>query len=107
MKVDPNERGAALLTVLLLVAVMATVAVTVLDRVGLATRLAGNARGAAQAQAWLGTAELIAMTRIEDLRAAQPKRVRVRVLVGRAVWVGTRGTAAAADKRCGRARRGR
>ncbi|MES2905274.1 MAG: type II secretion system minor pseudopilin GspK [Pseudomonadota bacterium] len=75
MTVDPGERGAALLTVLLLVAVMATVAVTVLDRVGLATRLAGNARGAAQAQAWLGTAELIAMTRIEDLRAAQPKRV--------------------------------
>lgn len=75
MTVDPRERGAALLTVLLLVAVMATVAVTILDRVGLATRLAGNARGAAQAQAWLGTAELMAMTRIEDLRAAQPKRV--------------------------------
>lgn len=75
MKVDPRERGAALLTVLLLVAVMSTVAVTVLDRVGLATRLAGNARGAAQAQAWLGTAELLAMVRIEDLRAAQPKRV--------------------------------
>ena len=75
MTIDPKERGAALLTVLLLVAVMATVAATVLDRVGLATRLAGNARGAAQAQAWLGTAELIAMTRIEDLLAAQPKRV--------------------------------
>lgn len=75
MTVDPTERGAALLTVLLLVAVMATVAATVLDRVGLATRLAGNARGAAQAQSWLGTAELIAMTRIEDLLAAQPKRV--------------------------------
>lgn len=75
MTIDPGERGAALLTVLLLVAVMATVAVTVLDRVGLATRLAGNARSAAQAQAWLGTAELLAMVRIEDLRAAQPKRV--------------------------------
>ena len=74
MTIDPKERGAALLTVLLLVAVMATVAATVLDRVGLATRLAGNARGAAQAQAWLSAAELIAMTRIEDLREAQPKR---------------------------------
>lgn len=74
MTVDPKERGAALLTVLLLVAVMATVAATVLDRVGLATRLAGNARGAAQAQAWLGTAELIAMTRIEDVLEAQPRR---------------------------------
>ena len=75
MTVNENERGAALLTVLLLVAVMATVAATALDRVGLATRLAGNARGASQAQAWLASAELIAMSRIEDLRAAQPERV--------------------------------
>jgi general secretion pathway protein K len=74
MTVDPKERGAALLTVLLLVAVMATVAATALDRIGLATRLAGNARAAAQAQAWLSTAELIAMTRIEDLRAARKDR---------------------------------
>ncbi|HET9398330.1 MAG TPA: type II secretion system minor pseudopilin GspK [Sphingomicrobium sp.] len=74
MTIEPNERGAALLTVLLLVAVMATVAATALDRVGLATRLAGNARDAAQAQAWLATAELIAMTRIEDLLESQPKR---------------------------------
>ena len=75
MTVDLKERGAALLTVLLLVAVMATVAATVLDRVGLATRLAGNARDAAQAQAWLGTAELIAMTGIEDLVEDRPRRV--------------------------------
>jgi len=75
MTAHPKERGAALLTVLLLVAVMATVAATALDRIGLATRLAGNARSAAQAQAWLSTAELIAVTRIEDLRAANPKRV--------------------------------
>jgi general secretion pathway protein K len=74
MTIDAKERGAALLTVLLLVAVMAAVAATVLDRVGLATRLAGNARDAAQAQAWLGTAELIAMTRIDDLVEGQPKR---------------------------------
>ena len=75
MTIDPKERGAALLTVLLLVAVMATVAATALDRVGLATRLTGNARGAAQAQAWLATAELIAMTRIDDWLETQPKRV--------------------------------
>lgn len=74
MTVDPRERGAALLTVLLLVAVMATVAATALDRIGLATRLAGNARAAAQAQAWLSTAELIAMSRIEDLRATREDR---------------------------------
>lgn len=74
MTIDPKERGAALLTVLLLVAVMATVAATALDRVGLATRLAGNARDAAQAQAWLSAAELIAMTRIDDLLEAEPRR---------------------------------
>lgn len=74
MTVSPNERGAALLTVLLLVAVMATVAATALDRIGLATRLAGNARGAAQSQSWLATAELIALTRIDDLRTAQPQQ---------------------------------
>jgi len=74
MTIDPKERGAALLTVLLLVAVMATVAAIVLDRVGLATRLASNARGAAQAQAWLGGAELVAMTRIDDLRETQLQR---------------------------------
>ena len=38
----PEERGAALLTVLLLVAVMAVVAATALERVALATRMTGN-----------------------------------------------------------------
>jgi len=73
--VDPREKGTALLTVLLLVAVMATVAATALDRLGLATRLAGNARDAGQARAWLASAELLATTRIEDLRRAQPNKV--------------------------------
>ncbi len=70
MKVPPEQRGAALLTVLLLVAVMATVGATVLDRIGLATRLTANVGTMAQARAWLGTAELLAVTRIEDLLAA-------------------------------------
>lgn len=65
----PSERGAALLTVLLLVAVMATVAATALDRITLATRLHANAANAGHARAWLGTAELLAATRIEDLLA--------------------------------------
>ncbi len=73
--VPPSERGTALLTVLLLVAVMATVSATALDRLGLATRLAGNARDANQARAWLASAELLATTRIEDLRRAQPNKV--------------------------------
>ena len=38
-----HERGAALLTVLLLVAVMAVIAATALDRLTLATRIAGSA----------------------------------------------------------------
>lgn len=70
-----SERGTALLTVLLLVAVMATVAATLLDRVGLATRLAGNVRDSGQARAWLATAEAIGMARIEDLTAARGGRL--------------------------------
>ncbi len=69
MNVPANQRGAALLTVLLLVAVMATIGATALDRIGLATRLASNVSTLAQARAWLGTAELLAVARIEDLLA--------------------------------------
>ena len=69
MRVPYTERGAALLTVLLLVAVMATIGATALDRIGLATRLAANVSTAAQSRAWLGTAELLATARIEDLLA--------------------------------------
>ena len=65
-----SERGAALLTVLLLVAVMATIAATAMDRLGVGIRLAGNSASLTQGRAWLGTAELLAMTRIEDLLAA-------------------------------------
>ena len=66
----PGERGAALLTVLLLVAVMATVAATALDRVALATHLSANAAVAAQGRQWLAMAEQLAATRVEDLLAA-------------------------------------
>lgn len=69
MTSPPNQRGAALLTVLLLVAVMATIGATALDRIGLATRLTANVSTVAQARAWLGTAELLAAARIEDLLA--------------------------------------
>lgn len=70
-----RERGTALLTVLLLVAVMATISATALDRIGLATRLAGNGSAAGQARAWLGTAEMLATTRVEDLVAANPAKL--------------------------------
>lgn len=70
MNIPPSERGAALLTGLLLVAVMATIAATAMDRIGVATRLTANAATVAQARSWLATAEQLAMTRIEDLLAA-------------------------------------
>jgi len=86
------ERGAALLTVLLLVAVMAAVAATALDRLSLATRLAGNAVTLGQARAWLGTAELLATTRLEDLVAASPGET---TLAGG--WLGVERTIALPD----------
>lgn len=70
----PQERGAALLTVLLLVAVMATVSATALDRLTLATRLAGNAGLAGQGRQWLMMAEELAAVRLEDMLAANPTK---------------------------------
>jgi general secretion pathway protein K len=70
MRVPASEKGGALLTVLLLVAVMATIAATALDRIGVGTRLAANVATVGQARAWLSMAELVAATRIEDLLAA-------------------------------------
>lgn len=67
----PGERetGAALMSVLLLVAVMATIAATALDRIGVGTRLVANVATAGQARSWLAMAEVLAATRIEDLLA--------------------------------------
>jgi general secretion pathway protein K len=62
-----NERGAALLTVLLLVAVMAVISATALDWLRLSTRLAVNGAAMAQARAYGLAAEGIAAARIEDL----------------------------------------
>jgi general secretion pathway protein K len=67
--VTQNERGAALLTVLLLVAVMAVIAATALDRLRISTRLASNGAAMAQARFYTYAAELIAAQRIEDLLA--------------------------------------
>ena len=71
MRVPPGERGSALLTVLLLVAVMAMIASTALDRIGVGSRLAVNAATVGQGRAWLGVAEQLAATRIEDLLSVQ------------------------------------
>lgn len=79
-----HELGAALLTVLLLVAVMSVIAATALERVTLATRLTGNAGLQAQARAYADAAEDIAKLRIADLVAAQPGKT---TLAGN--WLGT------------------
>ncbi|WP_420605408.1 type II secretion system minor pseudopilin GspK [Novosphingopyxis sp.] len=80
----PRENGVALLTVLLLVAVMAVIAATALDRLQLSTRLAANAGSITQARAFALAAEQIATARIEDLVAADPAQT---TLVGG--WMNT------------------
>jgi general secretion pathway protein K len=62
-----KERGAALLTVLLLVAVMAVVSATAVERLTLATRLAGSGAAIEQARHFTLAGEALAMRRIETL----------------------------------------
>lgn len=83
MIVPPRQKGAALLTVLLLVAVMATIAATALDRISVGTRLAANVATVAQARTWLETAEVLAATRIEDLLAADQSQTLAHGWLGR------------------------
>ncbi|MEY4270189.1 MAG: Type secretion system protein [Pseudomonadota bacterium] len=64
-----GERGAALLSVLLLVAIMAVIATTALDRIGIATRITAAQAASGQAAAYARAAELLAMRRIGDLVA--------------------------------------
>ena len=52
MRDEHGERGAALLAVLLLVAVMAVIAASALDRLMLATRIAGSAATVDQGRAY-------------------------------------------------------
>lgn len=63
-----SERGAALLTVLMLVAIMSVVAATALERLTLATRLAANSSALDQARAYALAAETISISRIGDLK---------------------------------------
>ena len=80
----PPENGVALLTVLLLVAVMAVIAATALDRLQLSTRLAANAGSVTQARAFALAAEQIATARIEDLVAADAAQTTLQ-----GGWMGT------------------
>jgi general secretion pathway protein K len=70
-----RERGAALLTVLLLVAVISVIAATALERLRLSTRLAGNAAAIGQGRAYAHAAETLALTRIDALLGQRPDRV--------------------------------
>ena len=75
MRRAPGERGAALLTVLLLVAVMAVIAATALDRLTLATRIAGSAATVDQGRAYSFAAEQIALRRVADLVGRDPAKL--------------------------------
>lgn len=81
---NPEERGAALLSVLLLVAVMAVIAAIMLDRLNLATRLAGNGQAMTQARFYATSAETLAMARIRALvETSQERTVDRTGLLGR------------------------
>ena len=69
-----KERGAALLTVLLLVAVIAILAAHGIDRLAGATKLASNARELSQAKAYLIAAESIGMESAGQIVSASPGR---------------------------------
>jgi general secretion pathway protein K len=70
-----GERGAALLTVILLVAIVAVLAATALERLRLSTRLTANAVGLDQARGLAFAAEALATGRITDLLQRNPDRV--------------------------------
>lgn len=69
-----GERGAALLTVLMLVSVMAVLSASALERLRLSTRIAANAGAIDQARAYALAAEDIAASRIGALIEADPAR---------------------------------
>lgn len=79
-----KERGAALLSVLLLVAVMAVIAALMLDRLNLAARLAANGQAMTQARLYATSAETLAMARIKGLVDTSKERTVDRTgLLGR------------------------
>ncbi|OYY69731.1 type II secretion system minor pseudopilin GspK [Sphingomonas sp. 28-63-12] len=73
--ISQRERGAALLTVLLLVAVIAVLAATALEKLRLSTRLAANMIAIDQARGYAMAAETLAMTRIDSLLGRDAARV--------------------------------
>ncbi|MGE4432069.1 MAG: type II secretion system minor pseudopilin GspK [Sphingobium sp.] len=70
-----GERGTALLTVLLLVAVMAVISAAALERLTLATRLSANSGFMDQAHAYADSAGLLLERRLGDLVSAEPGKL--------------------------------
>ncbi|MBB5715447.1 type II secretion system minor pseudopilin GspK [Sphingomonas aerophila] len=77
MRPEPRqaERGAALLTVLMLVAVIAVIAAGALERLTLTTRLAANAAAGQAAEGYARAAETLALTRVDTLLGQGRSRV--------------------------------
>ena len=73
--VRERERGAALLAVLLLVAVMGALSATALERLRLSTRLAANSSALDQARNFAIGIESLLTLRADDLIAANPERL--------------------------------
>ncbi|MFN3573003.1 MAG: type II secretion system minor pseudopilin GspK [Phenylobacterium sp.] len=69
------ERGVALLTVLLLVAVLATLAAVVLDDIRFGLRRTANAQAVGQARWYALGAEALAREQVERLLRASPERI--------------------------------
>ena len=63
-----NERGAALLTVLLLVAIVGALAAATMEKLNLSTRQAANAKAMEQARGWSQAAAVMALIRIQSVR---------------------------------------
>ncbi len=72
IRVKSRERGAALLAVLLLVAVMGAIAVSVFEKLRLSTALAGNTASLDQARAYAVGIESLLSLRIDDIGAETP-----------------------------------
>lgn len=73
MRVPDHERGAALLAVLLLVAVMGAIAAAAFDRLRLSTALAVNGAALDQARAYAVGLETLMAVRVDDLTGADPE----------------------------------
>lgn len=73
-----SESGAALLAVLLLVAVMASLSAVALEKMTLAARTASNAAALEQARAFALGAESYALLRVSDLTRLAPHRTTLR-----------------------------